>query len=108
MSPKWHNFVEKRLKPGETIEKNYWGKLDGINGYLFLTNQRILFSKQEGLFKKRYEIILDLPKDVIEKTKHIGKYQMEFIEKSGKRHTFNTDIDISIIEESVEEAFITA
>jgi hypothetical protein len=108
MAPKWYEFVEKRLKSGETIEKNYWGRMDGNDGHLFLTNQRILFSKQEGLFKKRYEIILDLPKENIEKTNNIDKYQMEFIETNGKRHTFNTDIEISIIEESLEEAVITA
>jgi len=104
MAPKWYEYVEKNLNPGEEIDKNYEGRLDGNFGYLFITDKRLLFVKQEGFFRKSYEIILDMPKDSLEKIERTGNYQMEIVDIDGVSHRFESDIGISVIEKSLEEA----
>ncbi|MBD3206168.1 hypothetical protein GF319_07470 [Candidatus Bathyarchaeota archaeon] len=104
MAPKWYEYAKKNLKPGEEIDKNYEGRLDGNFGYLFITDKRLLFIKQEGFLRKSYEIILDMPKNNLDKIERTGNYQMEIILKDGEIHSFESDIGISVIEKSMEEA----
>ena len=94
MAPKWYEYVEKRLKPEEQIDKNFEGRLDGDFGYLFITNQRLLFLKQEGFLRKSYEITLDLPKGNVESVEPTGKFELEVIESGGASHKFESDIGI--------------
>jgi hypothetical protein len=107
MAPKWYEYVEKRLKPEEQIDKNFEGRLDGDFGYLFITNQRLLFLKQEGFLRKSYEITLDLPKGNVESIEPTGKFELEVIESGGASHKFESDIGISNIERIMEEAIKT-
>jgi hypothetical protein len=103
LAPKWYEYAEKRLKKGEEIEKNYEGTLDGNFGYLFITNQRLLFVKQEGFLRKSHELILDLPQENVEKMQKVDNYQMEIVESDGKKHVFESTIGVSIIKEGIEE-----
>lgn len=102
MAPKWYEFAEKRLK-GEEIQKNYEGRLDGDFGYLFITDKRFFFVKQEGFLRKRHEVTLDLPQENVEKMQKVSNYQMEIVESNGVKHVFESDIGVSIIKEGIEE-----
>jgi len=77
--------------------------LDGNFGYLFLTDHRLLFVKQEGFLRKSYEIILDLPKEDVEEISQVESYKMEILETGGEKHVFESDIGVSSIEKNINE-----
>jgi len=103
MAPKWYEYAQKQLKKDEHIQKNFEGRLDGNFGYLFLTDHRLLFVKQEGFLRKSYEIILDLPKEDVEEISQVESYKMEILETGGERHVFESDIGVSSIEKNINE-----
>lgn len=106
MATKWYEYAEKKLKKKEKFEKNFEGRLDGNYGYLFITNMRLLFIKQEGFLRKSYEMILDLPQKNVESLECTGKYQMDIVESGGNRHRFESDIVASRIEKIIKEVFM--
>jgi hypothetical protein len=103
MAPKWYEYAQKQLKKDEHIQKNFEGRLNKDFGYLFLTENRLLFVKQEGFLRKRYEVTLDLPKEEVEEIKQVESYQMEILETGGEKHVFESDIGVSSIEKNINE-----
>jgi hypothetical protein len=87
-STKWYEFAEKNLEPGDKIEKTYPGKLDEENGYIIMSNDKLMFIHEEGLFRKNYELILDLPYEEIGKISCEGKHELDFTDVKGNKHVF--------------------
>ena len=105
MALKCREMAQKILAPGDSVKKTFEGKFDGSNGYLLMSNQRLLFFKEEGGFlNKAYNQKLDLPYDKIDKFIRNGSYQLDIVEVEGKKHEFRTlDISIAVIQQSFEE-----
>ena len=104
MAPKWYEFGEKSLQKGDHIEKSYPGKLDGDNGYLMMSDTKLLFVKEEGFLRKKYTVTLNLPYEKIEEVKPEDKYDLKITEKSGNRHDFILDsLPASIVDKSLHE-----
>ena len=102
IAPKWYEIAEKTLEEGDKIQKSFQGRLDGDGGYLCLSNKKLLFVHEEGFLSKSYELILDLPKEKIEKISQDGKYKLDIVETEGKKHKFNSlDIPASVIEKAL-------
>lgn len=108
MSPKWYDFAAQKSKPGEELLKNYSGKLDGDYGHLFLTNQRLLFVKEEGFLRKSYEQTLDLPYTNLDELKKEGTYELCITCKDGKEHKFMSEISTTAIKKSFDDLMLTA
>ena len=63
-----------------------------------------MFLREKGLFSKTVEFLLDIPYSEIGKISHKGDRIFEFVDKSGKSHTFQTDvIKVSTIEDLLKE-----
>ena len=103
MAPKWYEYAQKQLNKDEQIQKNFEGRLEGSFGYLFLTDHRLLFVKQEGFLRKSYELILDLPKKEVKDLQQLDGYKMEILETGGEKHLFESDISVSNIQKSINE-----
>ena len=102
IAPKWFEIAEKSLDEGDDIQKSFQGKLDGDRGYLCLSNKKLLFVHEEGFLKKSYDLILDLPKEKVDKISHDGKYKLDITETEGKKHKFETfELPVSIIEKAL-------
>lgn len=104
MAPKWYEFGEKSLQRGDHNEKAYDGRLDGDYGHLMLSDNKLLFVKEEGFLRKKYTVTLNLPYEEIEEVKPEDRYDLKITEKSGDRHDFILDgIPASIVDKSVHE-----
>jgi len=104
MSKKWHDMAEKVLDHEDRIQKSYSGKLDGKNGYLMMSNRKLLFVHEKGFMKKTYDLTLDLPYGKIGKINPHGKYELEITDTDGVKHSFKAmGLNISIVEKSLEE-----
>jgi hypothetical protein len=104
MSNKWHEMAEKVLEHEDRIQKTYPGKFDGKNGYLMMSNQKLLFINEEGFIRKTRSLILDLPYSKIGKINPNGKYELEITDVDGMKHSFKTEeLNVSLVEKSLEE-----
>ena len=103
MAQKWYEYAEKCTAPDEHLGKNYTGKLDGSYGHLMLSDKKLIFVKEEGLFRKKYSAPLLLPYDEVKDIRPIDNYRMEISEKTGKTHKFETDLNVSNIEKAIRE-----
>ena len=103
MSSKWHETVEKVLDHEDRIQKSFEGKFDGKNGYLVMSNKKLVFVNEEGFVRKTYDLILDLPYKKIGKINPNGKYELEITEVDGMKHIFKTEFNISYVEKSLEK-----
>jgi len=104
MSSKWYEMGVKVLDHEDRMQKSYPGKFDGKNGYLMMSNQKLVFVNEEGFIRKTYGLILDLPYGKIGKINPNGKYELEITDVDGVKHSFKTEeLNISLVEKSLEE-----
>jgi hypothetical protein len=104
MPQKWYELATKALDDEDEIEKSYPGNLDGKNGYLLMSNEKLLFVREEGFLRKNYELTLDLPYETIGKIMPNGKNKLDIVDVKGVKHEFKPlEISVSIIEKSLED-----
>jgi hypothetical protein len=97
-------ITEKSISRGDHVRKTYMGKLDGNYGYLVMSDERLLFVKEEGFFRKSRSVILNLSHDQVEAVKPEGRYELSITEKEGNKHSFVVDnIPVNVIEKSYSE-----
>ena len=96
-------IVEESLGHEDKIQKSYTGKLDGVHGIISMSKKKLLFISEKGLFRKSYNLLLDLPYEKIKSLRTEGKYNL-IIETEDLKHTFeSTDLKISIVEKALRE-----
>lgn len=98
-----HEIAKKNLESGDKIEKTYTGKLDGLGGYIILSDRKLMFVHEEGFLRKNYELTLDLFYDKISKISQEGKYELNFTDVKGKKYVFKSEMPIKNIIESLEK-----
>jgi len=102
--PKWYDLAEKSLGEKDEIQKTYQGKFDGDNGYMILSNDKLLFVKEEGFIFKNHDVTMELPYDRIGKIYCEDRYNMDLTDIEGRKHEFQTyQMPVSIIKDSVNE-----
>ena len=102
MAPKWYEYAKKYTSQEEHLEKYFDGTLDGDYGHLLISDKKLIFVKEEGLFRKKYSAPLILPYELINDVHPIDEYHILISEKTGKSHKFAesnvTNVNIAIHE----------
>ena len=78
----------------------YRGKLDGKDGGLLITKEKILFISEKGLFKKTYNYHMDITHSELDELVKEGG-ELKFKLKNGESHgmtTYRLSFDIIIFE----------
>lgn len=69
-----------------------------------LSDEKLLFMKEEGLLRKNYTLIQEMPYDKIGKIAHDDRYTIELTDVEGEKYEFETyDVPVKIIEDSLRE-----
>jgi hypothetical protein len=89
MSQNWYKVAEKALESGDTIQRNYPGSLDGNNGYLSISKNRLVFVSVKGFLSKKYNVIMNLPISEISEIKPSKRFELE-ISSSDTKYKMNT------------------
>jgi hypothetical protein len=98
-------FAQKNLQRGDQLRRTYSGRMDGSYGHLMISDQKILFVKEEGFIRKTRSVALDLPLERVGEVKPAGRYELNIAESDGGKHSFVVDnIPITVVEKSVKEA----
>ena len=97
-------IVEESLGLEDKIQKSYTGELDGFYGIISMSKSKLLFISEKGLFRKSYNLVLDLPYEKIKSLRTEGNYSLIIEDVEDLKHTFTSqDLQISIVEEALRE-----
>ncbi|RJS88377.1 hypothetical protein CW700_07985 [Candidatus Bathyarchaeota archaeon] len=102
VSKKWIELARKTMDHEDEIQKSYYGSLDGMSGYLVLSNKKMIFVQEKGLLRKTYNLVLDVPYEKLGKVSPVSRYELAVIEADGEKHVFTTDIPVQVIGESLK------
>ena len=96
-------IVEESLGPEDKSQKSYEGKLDGAYGIILMSKKKLIFITEKGIFRKSYNLVLDLSYEKIKNLRTEGNYNL-IIETEDLEHTFtSTVLLISTIEKALRE-----
>ncbi len=91
-------IVEESLGPEDKTQKSYEGKLDGAYGIMSMSKRKLIFITEKGIFRKSYNLVLDLPYEKIKNLRTEGNYDL-IIETEDLEHTFRSTMLISSVEQ---------
>jgi hypothetical protein len=72
------------------MKKSYHLEVNNNDGYLTLTNGRIMFIAVKGFLRKSYKKTLDYRYDEIQNIRKIKSHTIELFTKDGKKHLIST------------------
>lgn len=97
-------MAKERLDPEDEIRFSWTGKLDRKDGYLMMSNKKLVFVHESGFFSKKYEVPLDMPYGDIERIDKEGRNTLVITGTGGEKHVFvGSDVPISRVEGSLRE-----
>ncbi|GAH60859.1 unnamed protein product [marine sediment metagenome] len=100
-------ILEESLGSEDERKKSYEGKLDGAYGIIFMSKRKLIFITEKGLFRKSYNLVLDMPYEKIKSLRTEGNYNL-IIETDDLEHTFtSTVLLIPTIEKALRELMET-
>ena len=88
------------MSPDDEVMFEYRGKLDGNDGGLLITKEKVLFISEKGFFKKSYNYHLDITHSELDELVKEGR-ELKFKLKNGEVHgmtTYRLSFDIIIFE----------
>jgi len=96
-------IVEESLGPEDKTQKSYEGKVDGNFGIMSMSKRKLIFITEKGIFRKSYNLVLDLPYEKIKSLRTEGKYNL-IIETEDLKHTFESSgLRVPSVEEALKE-----
>jgi hypothetical protein len=91
MLSNWFDETKKELRNGDQMQKSYLVELNGHEGYLVLTDERVIFIKTDGFLKiENDKKILYLFYHEIEEIVLQSTYSFCIILDNGKKFSFIT------------------
>ncbi len=67
-----------------------------------MSKRKLIFITEKGIFRKSYNLVLDLPYEKIKSLRTEGKYNL-IIETEDLKHTFESTLRISTVENALRE-----
>ena len=96
-------IVEESLGSEDKTQRSYEGTLDGIFGIMSMSKRKLIFITEKGLFRKSYNLVLDLPYEKIKSLRTERNYNL-IIETEDLEHTFiSSGRHVPSVEEALRE-----
>jgi hypothetical protein len=93
-------IVEESLGPEDKTQKSYEGKLDDANGIMSMSKRKLIFITEKGIFRKSYNLVLDLPYEKIKSLRTEGQYNL-IIETEDLKHTITSRLRARTVEKAL-------
>lgn len=93
--------VKKELEPTDQVQNQYRALYNRKEGFLVLTNNRLVFLQQRGFFRASYLMTLEIPYEKINKVTTTASHALE-LEVEDMKYNFTALGDINaqaIVEE---------
>lgn len=96
-------LAKERLSSEDEIKYSWTGKLDGKDGYLMLSNKKLVFVHESGFLSKKYDVPLDLPYERVVKIEREGRNKLVLTEAEDRRYNFVAHVPLSRVESSIRD-----
>jgi hypothetical protein len=90
MMTDWYKETKKALRNDEKIQRSYHLELNDHEGFITLTDERIIFIRVNGFLRKSYQITLDRPYNEILELNKVNSHSFEIIYSDGDKYNFKT------------------
>ena len=94
------DLAEKTLEPDDEVQDIFNASHNDQNGYVMLSQKKLLFVSEKGFFRKIYDLVLEVPYDEVDEVRCIGNVLTLLVEE--KRHIFKTGF-AEAIEKSIKD-----
>ena len=96
--------AEKTLHAKDSIQKSYRAGYNSIEGFLVLSQKRLLFMQRHGFYRSQYHIIVDVPYKKINSLTVEASHRFA-LEVPGKIHQFTTfsAVTAAIVKQNLED-----
>ena len=106
---KLSDLTRAGLEDGDDVQKTFYVGYDGNNGHLVLSKRKLQFVKESGLFRKKYDMLLEIPYERIDKITPQGNYKLQISDFEHKEYSFDTiELNESIVESALRELINSA
>jgi hypothetical protein len=82
--------AKTQLTPEDHVVKSYRAIHDRKEGLLVFSNHKLMFIAEEGLFRKKYQVFLEVDYDVVESVSIQASHRLEVTDKNGLIHAFTS------------------
>lgn len=97
-------MAKERLDSEDEIQRSWVGELDGRNGYLMMSNKKLVFVQESGFLSKKVEVRLDLPYEKIANIEKVGKHKLVLTGAGDEKHSFEgREVPMLSVESSLRE-----
>ncbi len=103
MSKPWYDLATGKLDPTDRIQKTYSCSFEKKNGYLCLSNEKLLFVSVKGFLKKSYNVELDVPYNELNEVKLDGRYKMNLAYQSGEGLIETSDLSTKTVLHAIQD-----
>jgi len=103
MSKPWYDLASGKLDPSDRIQKTYSCSIEKKNGYLCLSNEKLLFVSVKGFFKKSYNVELDIPYTDLKEVKLDSRFTMNIAHQNGESLIETSDLTAKTVMNAIQE-----
>lgn len=82
--------AKTQLAPEDHVVKSYRAISDRKEGFLVLSNHKLMFIAEEGLFRKKYQVAFEVDYDSLTSVSTQASHRLEISEKNGLTHSFTS------------------
>lgn len=87
--------AKTQLAPEDHVVKSYRAVRDRKEGFLVFSNHKLMFIAQEGVFRKKFQVFLEVDYDEVASISVQASHRLEITEKNGSTHTFISFGDVT-------------
>lgn len=103
MSKPWYDLASGKLDPSDRIQKTYSCSIEKKNGYLCLSNEKLLFVSVKGFFKKSYNVELDIPYTELKEVKLDSRFKMNITHQDGESLIETSDLSTKTVLHAIQD-----
>ena len=82
--------AKTQLAPEDHVVKSYRASRERKEGFLVFSNHKLMFIAEEGLFRKKYQMFLEVDYDAVASVSIQASHRLEITEKKGLTHAFTS------------------
>ena len=82
--------AKTQLAPEDQVVKSYRAIHDRTEGFLVFSNHKLMFIAEEGLFRKKFQVFLEVDYDEVASVSIQASHRLEVTERNGLTHAFTS------------------
>ena len=98
-------MAAKRLEPPDKVQKSYRVGYNGSQGFIVLTNRKLMVMEEKGFFRTSYNVVLEIPYTKVKEVAVEGTHRLAITDTEDRKQIFVSfaKVTASIIEGDLKD-----